>query len=67
MPTSRAPRVRLVRPRVSAAGAPGAPFARAHIDLITGQAKGCPMRQPAYEPSPQVKPTVHSPFDINRV
>jgi hypothetical protein len=30
----------------------------------SGQARGCPMRRPAYEPSPQVKPVVHSPFDI---
>ena len=30
----------------------------------TGQARGCPMRRPAYEPSPQVKPVVLSPFDI---
>ena len=29
-----------------------------------GQARGCPMRGPAYEPSPQVKPVVLSPFDV---
>ncbi len=29
----------------------------------SGQARGRPMREPAYEPSPQVKPVVHSLFD----
>lgn len=38
-------------------------LARVHIDLITGQARGCPMCQLAYEPSPQVKPAVNSPLD----
>ena len=32
-----------------------------------GQARGCPMREPAYEPSPQVKPVVLSPFDIKEI
>jgi hypothetical protein len=29
-----------------------------------GQARGCPMRGPAYEPSPQVKPVSRSPFEL---
>ena len=33
----------------------------------SGQARGCPMHRPAYEPSPQVKPVMHSPFDIKRL
>ena len=38
-------------------------LARAHVGLIAGRPGGLPDTRPAYEPSPQVKPVMHSPSE----